>query len=166
MSAKWPVASTSSNETPAQMNNLRYAIRILLKKPGFTTIAVLTLALGIGLNTAVFSAIEALLLRPLPGVRDADRLVQAYRTYPGGFDYGSNSVPHYRDVRERSADVFSGVAAWDYTPMSVSSGGRTQRVMGQVVSANFFSVLGVSALRGRTFVSAEDSGPGAHPVAV
>ena len=148
------------------VSDVRYAVRILLKKPGFTTIAVLTLALGIGLNTAVFSAIEALLLRPLPGVRDADRLVQVYRTYPGGFNYGSNSVPHYLDVRERSGDVFSGVAAWDYTPISFSSGGQTQRVMGQVVSANFFSVLGVSALRGRTFVSAEDASPGAHPVAI
>ena len=90
--------------------DLRYAIRVLLKKPGFTSIAVLTLALGIGLNTAVFSAIEALTLRHLPGVRDDARLVQLYRTYPGNFNYGSNSIPHYLDVRERAADVFSQMA--------------------------------------------------------
>ena len=148
------------------LTDLRYAVRVLLKKPGFTAIAVLTLALGIGLNTAVFSAIEAMILRPLPGVRDADRLVQLYRTYPGGFDYGSNSVPHYLDIRERATDVFSGVTAWDYAPISLSSGGETQRVMGQIVSANFFSVLGVSAERGRVFVSEEDRSPGAHPVTV
>ena len=147
------------------MGNLRYAIRVLLKKPAFAVIAILTLALGIGLNTAVFSAIEALLLRPLPGVRDSDRIVQLYRTYPG-LTYGSNSVPHYRDVRDRTTDVFSGVAAWTYQSFSLSFGGQSQRVMGQVVSANFFPVLGASAARGRTFVASEDVGPGAHPVAV
>jgi hypothetical protein len=94
--------------------DLRYAVRVLRSKPGFTSIAVLTLALGIGLNTAVFSAIEALALRPLPGVRNEAQLVQLYRTYPGGFNYGSSSVPHYLDVRERATDVFSGVAAWTY----------------------------------------------------
>ena len=148
------------------MANLRYAFRVLLAKPAFAAIAILTLALGIGLNTAVFSAIEALLLRPLPGVRDSDRLVQLYRTYPGGFNYGSNSVPHYRDIRERAGDVFSGVAAWNFEAFSLSTGGQSQRIMGQVVSANFFSVLGATALRGRTFVSAEDQTPGAHAVAV
>ena len=148
------------------LTDLRYAVRVLLKKPGFTAIAVMTLALGIGLNTAVFSAIEAMILRPLAGVRDADRLVQLYRTYPGGFDYGSNSIPHYLDIRERATDVFSGVAGWDYAPISLSSGGETQRVMGQIVSANFFSVLGVGAERGRVFVSEEDRSPGAHPVTV
>jgi predicted permease len=148
------------------MNNLTYAIRVLLKKPGFTAIAVITLALGIGLNTAVFSAIEAMLLRPLPGVRDSDRLVQLYRSYPGGLKYGSNSVPHFRDIRDRTPDVFSGVAAWNFQPLSISSGGQSQRVMGQVVSANFFTVLGVPALRGRTFAPSEDQSPGTHPIAM
>jgi predicted permease len=147
------------------VSDLRHAVRVLLSKPAFAAIAILTLALGIGLNTAVFSAIEAMLLRPLPGVRDSDRLVQLYRSYPG-MSYGSNSVPHYRDIRERATDVFSGVAAWNFQPFSLSTGGQSQRVMGQVVSANYFSVLGVTALRGRTFVNAEDETPGAHPVAI
>ena len=146
--------------------DLRYAVRVLRSKPGFTSIAVLTLALGIGLNTTVFSAIEALALRPLPGVRNEAQLVQLYRTYPGGFNYGSSSVPHYLDVRERATDVFSGVAAWTYAPLSVSTGGQTQRVMGAIVSANFFNILGATAQLGRTFVSDEDASPGAHPVAV
>jgi putative ABC transport system permease protein len=148
------------------LQDLRYARRILVKSPLFTTVVVLTLALGIGLNTAVFSAIDTLLLKPLPGVRAADELVQVYRSWPGNERYGANSIPHFEAVRDRSTDVFSGVAAWAFEPMSLSSNGRPQRVMGQVVSANFFSVLGVTPLRGRTFVPAEDVGRGAHPVAV
>lgn len=146
--------------------DLRYAVRSLVKNPGFSLVVIATLALGIGLNTAVFSAVDALLLRPLPGVRDPGELVQLYRTWPGGELYGSSSVPHYRDLRDRTAGVFSGVAAWSFEPMNLSPGGRPQRVMGMMVSANYFAVLGVNAARGRTFSAAEDEGPGAHPVAV
>src|SRR6185369_2271923 len=93
-------------------HDLKSAFRLLVKNPGFTSIVVVTLALGIGLNTAVFSAIDALLLRPLGGVRSADELVQAYRTWPGGMTWGSNSLPHFRDLRDRSTDVFSNVTGW------------------------------------------------------
>ncbi|MEW5918485.1 MAG: ABC transporter permease, partial [Gemmatimonadota bacterium] len=148
------------------LQDLRYAVRTLLRNPAFTIIGVVTLALGIGLNTAVFSATEALLLRPLPGVRNADELVQLYRSYTGSVDYGSSSIPHYLDIRRRLTDVFSGVATWTYVPLNLSSGGRNDRIMAQIVSANLFSVLGVGAERGRVFVAAEDEGVGAHPVAV
>jgi predicted permease len=148
------------------LQDLRQALRMLRKNPLFTAAAVLTLALGIGMNTAVFSAVEALLLRPLPGVSRPDQLVQVYRTWPGDFDYGSNSVPHYYDIRERSQDAFSGMLAWNFTPASVSFAGEPELAMGQEVSANFFSVLGVHALRGRTFLPEEDKGPGEHPVVV
>jgi predicted permease len=148
------------------LHDLRFASRLLLKRPVFTVVAVVTLALGIGLNTAVFSAIEALMLRPLPGVRNPDELVQLYRTYPGGFDLGSNSIPHFRDVKERSRDVFTDVAAWSFEAMSVSLGGKSQRVMGVMASANYFALMGVVAARGRVFVQDEETGPGAHPVAV
>lgn len=148
------------------LNDLRLARRLLVKSPLFTAIVVITLALGIGLNTAVFSAIDALLLRPLPGVRKPDELVQLYRSYRGGMDYGSNSIPHYLDVRERSKGAFAGVASWSFEAMNLSASGRPQRVMGAMVSANYFTVLGVSASRGRTFVASEDSGRGAHPVVV
>ncbi len=148
------------------LQDLRYAARTLARNPGFTIIGVLTLALGIGLNSAVFSATEALLLRPLPGARNSDELVQVYRSFTGNVDYGSSSVPHYLDLRKRMTDVFSGVATWTYVPLSLSAGGRNERIVAQIVSANLFSVMGVDAARGRVFVAAEDQGVGAHPVTV
>lgn len=149
----------------ALRDDLRFATRMLVKSPLFTGMVVLTLALGIGLNTAVFSAVESMLLRPLPGVRASDELVQLYRTYPEQ-RFGSNSIPHFWDVRKRSTDVYSGVATWAFTNFSVAAAERPVRVMSQMVSADYFSVLGVTAARGRTFVPAEDEGRGAHPVAV
>jgi putative ABC transport system permease protein len=148
------------------LQDLRYARRILVKSPLFTTIVVVTLALGIGLNTAVFSAIDSLLLKPLPGVRAPNELVEVFRSWPGNVKYGSNSIPHYEDVRDRASDVFSGTAAWAFEPVSFATGGRPQRVFGLAVSANYFAVLGVNPLRGRTFVPAEAVGKGAHAVAV
>lgn len=146
-------------------HDLKIATRLLMKNPLFTTIAILTLAIGIGLNTAVFSAIDALLLRPLPGVREPDQLVQLYRKRPG-MDYGSNNPLSFRDLQERTKDVYSGVTAWAFTALSLSSDGRSQRLMGQLVAANFFQVLGVNAERGRVFATQEDSGAGGHPVLV
>ena len=147
------------------LQDLRYAGRLLRKSPLFTGIAVATLALGIGLNTAVFSAIDAMLLRPIPGVRRASEIVQLYRKWPG-LDYGSTSVPHYLDVRARSSDVFASVAVWDFVPLNLSTAGRTERIMGEMVSASLFPTLGVTAARGRVFTPDEDSTAGAHPVVV
>ena len=146
--------------------DLRYAVRLLLKNPVFTGIVVLTLALGIGLNTAVFSVIDGLLLRPLPGTRAPNELVQVYRTYKGDVLYGSNSIPHYQDMRDRSGDTFSGVSLWDFETMNLAAGGRNERIFGVMASANHFAVLGATAMLGRTFVAAEDSGRRAHPVVV
>ncbi len=160
-SATSPLFSVS-----ALRQDLRFAVRMFTKSPLFTGIVVVTLALGIGLNTAVFSAVEALLLRPLPGARATNELVQLYRTAPGGERFGSNSIPHYVDLRERTRTVFSGVAAWSFQEMSITADGRPQTVMGQMVSAGFFSVLGVTPMRGRFFTPDEDVGRGAHPVAV
>src|SRR5215216_4723097 len=142
------------------VEDLRYAVRLLVKNPVFTGVVVLTLALGIGLNTAVFSVIDGLLLRPLPGTRASNELVQVYRSYRGEMLFGSNSVPHYLDVRERSGDTFSGVSLWSFETMNLAAGGRNERVLGVMASANHFSVLGAPAALGRTFVPAEDSGRG------
>jgi putative ABC transport system permease protein len=149
----------------ALLQDLRSAFRLIVKNPTFSVIVIATLALGIGLNTAVFSALDGLLLRPLPGVRNADELVQVYRTWPGML-YGSNSVPHFLDVRDRSRDVFSDAAIWGFVPMNLSVNGHPRRIMGQLVSADYFKVFGVNPTLGRTFVPAEDSGRGAHPVVV
>jgi hypothetical protein len=148
------------------LRDIVYALRTLARNPVFTAVVVATLALGIGLNTAVFSAIDALLLRPLPGVRHAGELVQAYRTWPGGQVYGSNSIPHYYDLRDRSREVFTDAALWNLTVLNLTVDARPQRVFGAVVSANYFAVLGVSAARGRTFTSDEEEGRLAHPVVV
>lgn len=146
-------------------NDFRLAVRLLGKSPLFTTIVVATLALAIGLNTAVFSAIDALLLRPLPGVRDADQIVQLYRKWPE-MDYGSNSIPHYQDLRNRTGETFSDVALWAFNAFNVDFDGTPRRVMGAIVSANYFSLLGVTPVKGRFFVPQEDTGRLAHRVAV
>ena len=146
--------------------DLRFAVRMFVKNPFFTAMVVFTLAVGIGLNTAVFSAIDAMLLRPLPGVSAPREIVQLYRTYPGGMQFGSNSIPHFNDLRDRTSDVFSGVALWTFANLSIKPGERPQRIFGQMVSANYFSLLGARAAMGRTFLPEEDVGRGAHAVAV
>ena len=161
---------TGSDRMGTMMNDvlqdLRYSLRMLVKSPVFTVAAVLTLALGIGLNTATYSAVRSILLRPLPGAERPEELVQIYRQWPG-MDYGSISIPHYQDLRDRTQGVFESVAASYFTPMSLSVDGRSERLLGMVVSANFFQTFGVRPALGRTFIPGEESvGPGAHPVAV
>ena len=154
--------------TPRDMtlgSQIRHAGRLFVKNPLFTAIVVLTMSIAIGLNTTVFAAVEALLLRPLPGTTAPDRLVQVYRTSPG-MTWGSNSVPHYFDIRERTSDVFDGVAAWTFASFSISTGDQPRRLAGQIVSANYFTTLGVQPALGRFFLPAEDEGRGAHPVLV
>lgn len=161
--------STTSDESvfslTALRRDLKYAFRMLRKSPLFTGIVVVTLALGIGFNTAVFSAVEAMLLRPLAGSRNPNELVQLYRT-ANGAQFNSNSIPHFFDIRDRTTDVFSGVATWTFVNMSLTAKNEPQVVFGQMVSANFFHVYGVNAARGRVFTPNEDIGRGAHPVVV
>lgn len=148
------------------LQDLRYSFRMLVKSPVFTVAAVTTLALGIGLNAATFSAVHGILLRPLDGVEDPEELVQIYREWPG-IEYGSVSIPHYQDIRDRTDEVFENVAAYFWAPMSISADGRSQRILGVLVSANFFQVYGAEPVLGRGFIPGEeDTGPGAHPVAV
>jgi predicted permease len=146
--------------------DLRFASRMLVKNPTFTAAAVLTLALGIGLNAAVFSAIYATLFQPLPEVRNEGELVQLYRTRPGGELYGSSSIPHYQDLRDR-VDAFGGaVAAWTFVPVNLSVAGQSERVTGDMVSGNYFDVLGAPPALGRGFLRSEARDPGAHRVVV
>jgi predicted permease len=139
---------------------------MLVKNPVFTLAAIGTLALGIGLNATTFSAIHGILLQPLPGAEDPDELVQMYRVW-GGIEFGSNSIPHYQDVRDRTGDIYEDVAAWTFAPVALSADGETERVVSMIVSANLFQTYGVEPLLGRAFIpGVEDRGPGAHPVAI
>ena len=145
------------------LQDLRYGARMLMKQPGFTLVAVLTLALGIGANTAIFSLINMALLRPLP-VAQPERLVEI-TPLPKGADFGNFSYPLYTEFRDRS-EVLEGLLAYRFAPMSLSQGGNNERLWGYLVSGNYFDLLGVRAVRGRMFTQEEDRAPGAHPVAV
>lgn len=146
--------------------DLQFSVRMLLKNPMFTIAAVTTLALGIGLNAATFSAVHGILLRPLQGAESPEELVQMYREWPG-IEFGSVSIPHYQDLRDRNTEVFEDVAAWFFDPLSVSADGRSERLVGMTVSANFFQTFGAQPALGRAFIpGVEDRDPGAHPVMV
>ncbi len=148
------------------IRDLRYSFRMLTKSPVFTVAAIATLALGIGLNAATFSAVSGILMRPLSGAENPDELVQIYRQWPG-MEFGANSIPHYQDVRDRTDRAFESVAAWNFVELSLASGDRSERMIGMMVSANFFQTFGVRPLHGRTFIPGEeDQGPGAHSVIV
>jgi len=148
------------------LRDVRFSARMLIKNPMFTVAAVTTLALGIGLNAATFSSVHGILLRPLPGAEEPEELVQVYREYPG-IEFGSHSIPHYQDIRDRSSEVFENVAAYYFSPMSISAEGRSERIVGMLVSANFFQTCGAEPALGRAFIPGEeDRGAGAHPVAV
>ena len=147
--------------------DLRYAFRTFRKAPFFVAVAVLSLALGIGANTAIFSLVDQLLLRLLP-VKDPQQLVLLWGR---GQHYGSNtgsykiSYPMYEDFRDHG-QVFSGMFCRWETSLSVSSGGKTERLDGELVSGTYFPVLGVGAALGRVFAPEDDKTPGGHPFAV
>ena len=145
--------------------DVRYGVRRLRQSPGFTAIAVLSLALGIGANTAIFSLVDTVLLRPLPVARP-EQLVEVYGTQHNGADYTIQSYLNYKDYRDRSGDVFAGLMAYRFAPMSLSHSGASVRVWGYEVSGNYFDVLGVRPILGRAFLPEEDVTPDAHPVAV
>jgi predicted permease len=146
--------------------DLRFGARMLLKQKGVTAIAVLSLALGIGANTAIFSLLDALLLKPLP-VNRPEQLVVVNIAAPSqpGRGYSSFSYPVFREMQENNV-VFSCMFARAGLQMSMSASGQTERVQGEEVSGNFFSALGLNPQLGRLFTEADDQTPGAHPVAV
>ena len=141
-----------------------YASRVLMKHPGFTLVAVVALALGIGANTTIFSIVNALLLRSVPGVVEPERLVMVGRTNNGqGFD--SFSYPNYKDYRDQNT-ILSGLLTQNRTQLHLSTGAEPERVSSVMVSGNYFEVLGVKASLGRTLTSDDDRAPGESPVAV
>ena len=163
------------------LQDLKYGLRVLLKKPGFTLIALLSLALGIGANTAIFSLTDAVLIKTLP-VRQPEQLV----LFGNGRDMGVKvglpnssfdlfSYPFYRQVQQR-LDLFSGVASllsmqWNVHGVVNEGGGNgsgseIEQMRVQLVSGTYFPVLGVNAGIGRVFTDADDQTPGGHPIAV
>jgi predicted permease len=146
------------------LQDLRYSLRTLAKSPSFAIVVILSLALGIGANTTIFTLGNAVLFRPLP-VQDPERLVTVFTSYAGGVRYGQTSLPDYEDFRDRS-DVFSGLSAYTWSPVGLKTGDRTEVVVGQAVSWNYFSVLGVRPFMGRGFLRVEDQTPDTHPVVV
>src|SRR6204780_4895972 len=140
--------------------NVRFALRMLAKSPGFTAIAILTLALGIGANTAIFTVANTLLLRPLP-YEDPDQLVRIASER----DRASYlSLPYFTALGDHNRS-FSGIAAYQGESFNLSGRGEPDQITAERVTWNFFDVLGVRLLEGRTFTPEEDQ-PGASPVVV
>ncbi|MCL4822390.1 MAG: ABC transporter permease [Vicinamibacteria bacterium] len=151
----------------ALRQDLKFALRSLGKARGFAAVVVLTLALGIGANTAIFNLLDQLLLRPLP-VRAPQELVLVRDPGPFmGRTYGDDMMSHplYRELREKN-EVFSGMLARHETTASVGRGDATEMARVELVSGNYFEVLGLAPVLGRLFTLADDETPGTHPVVV
>ncbi len=145
------------------LQDIRYGARMLRKNPGFTSVAILTLALGIGANTAIFSLVDAFLLKLLP-VKDPKQLVVVKRTDPEGGIENDFPLSTFEQFRDRSRS-FSGIFARDNSRVSITVNGHPELVWGDFVSGSFFDVLGIHAMLGRTFTPDDDQG-GMKPVAL
>jgi len=146
------------------IQDLRYGVRTFLKNPGVTAIAVFTLALGIGANTAIFSVVHSVLLRPL-SYPDSERLAVVWQKYTKrGWGIVPVSYPNFAAIREQS-QVFENASAASFGEFNLTADGGPERLMGLRVSADFFSVLGVSPAMGRAILPEEDK-PGAQRVAI
>jgi macrolide transport system ATP-binding/permease protein len=150
--------------------DIRYALRMILKNPAFSAIAVLSLALGIGANTTIFTVVNAVLLNPLP-VKDISRLVQMDTVDTKTMVTQANSTklqmsyPNFQDY-ERENQVFTGLTCISGGPLTLSGGAEPKQIQGQLVSANYFDVLGVHPSVGRFFLPEEDKKPGGNNVVV
>jgi predicted permease len=136
------------------LQDLRYGLRMLIQKPAFTAVALLSLTLGIGANSFIFSIVDALLLRSLP-VERPERLITIYTSDRKNPGLAPLSHLNWKDLRAQN-EVFTQVLGFDWTPMSVSTGSEATFLIGQLVSGNYFDTLGVRAARGRTFAVADD----------
>src|SRR5215475_11518359 len=144
--------------------DLRYGARMLLRNPGFTLVAILTLALGIGANTAIFSFVNSLFLRPL-AIANPEQVMRLYAEDSRGRKFDTFSYPNYADLRDRSRTL-QALAAHGYTDASVGLGAGAEDMPGEVVTGNYFNLLGVNAALGRTLLPEDDLTPGAHPLVV
>ena len=147
------------------LQDLKFGARLLLRSPALTAVAALSLALGIGANTTIFTIVNAVLLNPLP-VEDSSRLVSVFTTDQRATAFGAYapvSRPNFEDMRAKS-DAFAGMIAAGFAPMNLSGRGEPEQVFGQIVTGNYFDVLGAPMAAGRGFRGAEDEQPGATTV--
>jgi ABC-type antimicrobial peptide transport system permease subunit len=144
--------------------DVRYSLRVIAKAPGFAAIVILTLALGIGANTTIFSWINATLLNPIPGLASPNEVVALSLGRPGDNPFPF-TYPDFEMMRA-GQHSFAGLTGCNPTPMSLTGNGKPERVWGTVASANYFDVLGVRPILGRGFLPVEDGKPGGAPVAV
>src|SRR5438477_213949 len=146
------------------ITDLRFALRMLIKAPGFSIVAFLAIALGLGVNTTIFGIVNTLLLRPLP-VGHAEQLVQVYTTDTHFTGRQANSYLNFLDYAKQNA-VFSGMSAYRFALMGMTRGADTSNVFGQLVTGNYFDVLQVRPVLGRAFLPEEDSSHNGHPVVI
>jgi len=145
--------------------DLRFAVRVLRKSPGFAAVVILSLALGIGANTAIFSIVNAYLLRPMP-VDDPERLLAIYVSVPnGGNNIEGFSYPQWKDFRKQDTGL-SEIVGSTGLPLSMTDGEKPELIWGEIVTGNYFSGLGVHPVAGRGFLPEEDENPGEKPVCV
>jgi putative ABC transport system permease protein len=159
---KWRTAEPEASRSAGQFTavfgdlrqDLRYAVRMFATAPAFTLIVFLTLALGVGANAVIFSAVDAILLRT-PGITDPGTLVSVYNASTDGRDrFSTLSFPDYADVRD--SGIFQGAAAFGSIYLALDIGGQTEAIEGELVTGNFFDVLGTRVIQGRSFVADED----------
>jgi len=149
------------------VRDVRYSLRTLRRSPVFVTVGVLSLALGIGANTAIFTLVNQLILQPIP-VRDPEQLVMLAgrgRHYGGNNGYERISYPMYQEMRDKN-QVFSGMFCTYPSTVSATFQGRTELIGADFVSGNYFPVLGIGASAGRVFTASDDLVQGGHPLAV
>ncbi len=144
--------------------DLRYAVRRLRKKPGFTLTAILSLAIGVGANAAIFSLVNALLIRDVP-LKNPEELVEVYMTTPD-FSYNVFSYPDYYDFLDGTQEIFSGVMGAKLILGQVDRDGQVETMPGEAVTGNYFHLLGIDMALGRPLLPEDDVAPGAHPVVV
>ena len=142
--------------------DISYGIRTLSQSPGFTAVVVVSLALGIGANTAIFSVVNAILLRPFP-YEDPERIVAIMKAHAHTGNWRPASAEDYQDWEEEN-QVFEGMAYWSGTTLTVKHDGRAQLIEGQRVSASLFSVLGVRPILGRYFLPDDEKDAAAPTV--
>src|SRR5882724_9990776 len=146
------------------LQDLRFGFRMLRRSPGFSSLAILCLTLGIGANAAVFSWVEGILFRPYPAVAHQERLVALGGTVQGS-EGGPISWPDFQDL-QRNCKLFETLFVSKITGTTLIIGDRAERTTGSIVSANYFGAVGVHPILGRGFETGEDSGRNAHPVTV